>query len=120
LITLIARRTIGVSANLRRFIGVGLGSSRPGKLTGLKMDGSASVLRSASGVSRPAPDDRSLFSWPPSDPPAWVACRQISRNCSATVTRTIHFSQKAKGASPSGCAFALGIELLTNFQLLFS
>ncbi len=51
LITLMARRTTGVSANLRRFMGVGLGRCRPGNCTGLRIAGSASVLRSASASS---------------------------------------------------------------------
>ncbi len=54
LITLIARRTTGVSANRRRFAGVGLGSSCPGNCTGLRIAGSASVLRSASASAAPA------------------------------------------------------------------
>jgi hypothetical protein len=80
LITLIARRTTGVSANRRRFMGVGFGSRRPGNWTGLNTAGSASVLRSASASAAPAA--RSAFR------PLPVACRQISRNCSPTFTRT--------------------------------
>ncbi len=84
LITLIARRTTGVSANRRRFIGVGLGRSRPGNCTGLRIAGSASVFRSASASRRARRYRR------PSGRPR-VACRQISRNCSPTFTRTFLF-----------------------------
>ena len=48
LITLIARRTNGVSANRRRFIGVGLGRCLPGNCAGLRIAGSAKVFRAAS------------------------------------------------------------------------
>ena len=98
LITLIARRTTGVSANLRRFMGVGLGRSRPGNCTGLRIEGSASVLRCAS-ASAPLADTSPLA---PACPACRVACRHISRNCSAIFTRTFLFRlfTKAKRHSP--------------------
>jgi len=82
LITLMARRTTGVSAKRRRLAGVGLGSSFPENWTGLRIAGSANVLRSASASFAPADT---------SPPLPCVACRQISRNCSRTFTRTFRF-----------------------------
>ena len=91
LITLIARRTTGVSANRRRFAGVGLGKCRPGNWTGVRIDGSANVFRSASASA--APDIMSAL--------RLVACLQISRNCSPTLTCTFPFPlPKIKRHSP--------------------
>jgi hypothetical protein len=61
-------------------MGVGFGKRRPGNWTGLKIEGNANVLRSVSASAAPAAI--STFR------PAPVACRQISRNCSPTFTRT--------------------------------
>jgi hypothetical protein len=88
LITLIALRTTGVSANRRRFIGVGLGNSCPGNWTGLNIAGNARVFRSASASAAAAAI--SAFR------PLLVACRHISRNCSPTFTRTFLFSAAPK------------------------
>jgi hypothetical protein len=91
--TLIARLTTGVSANLRKFIGVGLGKCCPGNWTGLKIAGSASVFRSASASAAPAAISALC--------PLPVACRQISRNCSPTFTRTFLLRRpKTKKAQP--------------------
>jgi hypothetical protein len=98
LITLIARRTTGVSANQRRLAGVGLGKCRPGNWIGLRIEGSASVLRSASASAALA----APFAIEP--PP--IACRQISRNCSPTFTCTFLFLQNKKAQPPKGsCLF---------------
>ena len=58
LITLIARRTTGVSANRRRFTGVGLGSSFLETAPGSRSQACASVLRSAFRVHRDPPPAR--------------------------------------------------------------
>ncbi len=59
LIRLMARRTTGVSANLRRFAGVGLGSARDGNAYGDSTDGKASVFRSTVSAFRPPPSSAS-------------------------------------------------------------
>ena len=98
LITLIARRTTGVSAKRRRFCGVGLGSSLPALCTGFRIEGRATVRRSAS---KPA-----AFIPPLSPRP--VACRQILRNCTPTPTCTVlpgnSLAQKKKARAPKGRA----------------
>ncbi len=72
---------------------------RPGNCTGLRIEGSASVLRSASAST---PRRQRPLSWP-----LPVACRHISRNCSATLTRTFLLPAKNKRHSPKGpCLFA--------------
>jgi hypothetical protein len=72
-----------------------LGSSWPGNWTGLKIEGSASVLRSASALASNPPA-------PAGPRPLPVACRQISRNCSPTFTRTflLRRPNNKKGTAP--------------------
>ena len=98
LMTLIARRTTGVSANRRRFTGVGLGRCRPGNCIGLRIAGSASVLRSASAAAAnsAAPD---FTPRPSRSTPR--ACRHISRNCSPTFTCTFLVSKLVSKLRPN-------------------
>jgi hypothetical protein len=97
--TLIALRTTGVSANRRRFTGVGLGSRRPGNWTGVRIAGSASVFLAASASAAPAIN--SAFRPFPACPPWRVVCRHISRNCSPTLTSTfLPFPAQNKRHSP--------------------
>ena len=105
LMTLIARRTTGVSANRRRFTGVGLGRCRPGNCTGLKIAGSAKVLRSAAAA---AANSALAISAPWASPPRPScptprACRHISRNCSPTFTRTFLVLSLAPSLAPKLC-----------------
>jgi hypothetical protein len=97
LMTLMARRTTGVSAKRRRLAGVGLGSSLAGKLDG-------SEWRAAPASCAPLPRRRAAMAASgQSRAPVRmgpIACRHISRNCSATFTMHLPFLRtKRKGAS---------------------
>ena len=109
LMTLIARRTTGVSANRRRFTGVGLGRCRPGNCTGLRIAGSASVFRSASAAAANfLPRQLRLLSLsavaiPPAAAHLAPNLPQLLPNLHA------HLPCQRKRPSRNGCAFSLSL-----------